>query len=62
MKRVRRLGIRLSKDSRGQDMIEYALTAGFIAVSVGVLMPNMASSIFIIYTKASSLLLVASSS
>ena len=52
----------LCKDTQGQDLIEYALTAGFVAVAVGALMPNMALQIFTIFTKASSLLLTASSS
>jgi pilus assembly protein Flp/PilA len=52
----------LWNDTRGQDLIEYALTAGFVAVAVGVVMPNMALQIFTIFTKASSLLLTASSS
>ncbi len=52
----------LWKNTKGQDLIEYALTAGFIAVAVGALMPNIAGQIFIIFSKASSLLVTASSS
>ena len=32
--------IRLLKDDRGQDLIEYALLAAIIAVSAGFLFPN----------------------
>ncbi len=30
------------KKSEGQDLIEYALMAGFVAVAAGALMPNVA--------------------
>ena len=29
------------RDNRGQDLIEYALMAGFVAVSAGALMPGV---------------------
>ena len=31
--------LRLVRDERGQDMVEYALLAGFIAVAAGALLP-----------------------
>jgi len=39
------------KDTRGQDLIEYALMAGFVAVAAGAIMPGVASSISQIFSK-----------
>jgi pilus assembly protein Flp/PilA len=50
---------RLLKDTRGQDLIEYALMAGFVAVAAGALMPNVASSISTVFSKINSLLVAA---
>jgi pilus assembly protein Flp/PilA len=51
--------IRILKDTRGQDLIEYALMAGFVAVAAGALMPNVASSISTVFSKVNSLLVAA---
>ncbi len=48
------------KDNHGQDLIEYALMAGFVAVSAGAVMPGVASSISTIFSKVGSVLKVAS--
>ena len=48
------------KDDRGQDLIEYALMAGFVAVSAGAVMPGVASSISAIFSKVGSVLKVSS--
>ncbi len=48
--------IRLWKDKRGQDLIEYALMAGFVAVAAGAVMPQVASSISTIFSKVNSLM------
>src|SRR5438445_635336 len=47
MKRLMELAVRMQiwKDTRGQDLIEYALMAGFVAVAAGAIMPGVASSI-----------------
>ncbi len=45
----------LSRDERAQDMVEYALLAGFIAVAAGALLPPIADSISIIFSKMRSL-------
>jgi pilus assembly protein Flp/PilA len=42
---------RLAKDVRGQDLIEYALMAGFVAVIAGAIMPGVASSISTIFSQ-----------
>jgi pilus assembly protein Flp/PilA len=51
----------LWKDRRGQDLIEYALMAGFVAVAAGAIMPGVADSISTIFSKISSVLSVAAS-
>jgi pilus assembly protein Flp/PilA len=55
------LRLRIWKDTRGQDLIEYALMAGFVAVAAGAIMPNVASSISTIFSQVSSVLSTASS-
>jgi Flp pilus assembly pilin Flp len=52
---------RLAAETRGQDLIEYALMAGFVAVAAGAIMPNVASSISTIFSQVSSVLSSASS-
>ena len=41
------------KDTRGQDLIEYALMAGFVAVAAGAIMPGVATSISTVFSKLS---------
>jgi len=43
-------------DTLGQDLIEYALMAGFVAVSAGAIMPGVASSISTIFSKVASVM------
>jgi pilus assembly protein Flp/PilA len=63
MTRITRLicKLRIWKDTRGQDLIEYALMAGFVAVAAGAIMPGVASSISTIFGKVSSVLSAAAS-
>jgi Flp pilus assembly pilin Flp len=42
------------RDRRGQDMVEYALLAGFIAVAVGTISPGLANSMSEIYSRVTS--------
>jgi pilus assembly protein Flp/PilA len=51
----------LPRDAQGQDLIEYALMAGFVAVAAGAIMPNVASSISTIFSQITSVLSSASS-
>ena len=44
------------KDTRGQDLIEYALMAGFVAVAAGAIMPGVSVSISQIFSKVASVL------
>jgi pilus assembly protein Flp/PilA len=53
--------MKLARDTRGQDLIEYALMAGFVAVAAGAFMPNVADSISTIFSAVSSALTVAGS-
>ena len=55
------LKLRALKDTRGQDLIEYALMAGFVAVAAGAIMPGVASSISTIFSKISSVMANAAS-
>jgi len=49
------------KDKRAQDLIEYALMAGFVAVAAGAIMPNIASSISTIFSDIASVMTGAAS-
>ena len=51
--------LRIWKDTKGQDLIEYALMAGFVAVAAGAVMPGVATSISTIFSKISSTMSVA---
>ena len=55
------LRLQIWKDTRGQDLIEYALMAGFVAVAAGAIMPGVASSISTIFSKISSVMANAAS-
>jgi Flp pilus assembly pilin Flp len=44
------------RSTRGQDLIEYALMAGFVAVSAGAIMPNIAVSVSTIFSEVASVM------
>jgi len=48
--------LKIWNDANGQDLIEYALMAGFVAVAAGAIMPGVATSISQIFSKVSSVL------
>ena len=65
MKRLMTLAVKLQtlvKDTKGQDLIEYALMAGFVAVAAGAIMPGVASSINIVFSKVNSIMVLAAAS
>ena len=64
MKRLIKLAVKLQilRDTRGQDLIEYALMAGFVAVAAGAIMPGVASSINIVFSKVNSIMIAAAAS
>ncbi len=55
------LNLQVWKDTRGQDLFEYALMAGFVAVAAGAIMPGVSSSISTIFSKVSSVMTSAAS-
>ncbi len=63
MTRINKLVLKLKiwKDTRGQDLIEYALMAGFVAVAAGAIMPTVATNISQIFSKVSSVVTAANS-
>jgi pilus assembly protein Flp/PilA len=63
---LRRLGldgvlVRLWRNTRGQDILEYALIAAFITVAAAAVTPNVAVSISTIFSKVVSVVLLAAS-
>jgi len=50
------LKLQILKDRKGQDLIEYALMAGFVAVAAGAIMPGVATSISTIFSKIASVM------
>lgn len=54
MNKLQHLAIRLIHDDKGQDMVEYALLAGFIAVAAGALLPPVADDISTIFSRLGS--------
>jgi Flp pilus assembly pilin Flp len=46
--------LRIWADNHGQDLIEYALMAGFVAVAAGAIMPGVTTSISKIFSKIAS--------
>ena len=64
MKQLKGIVIRalIWKDTKGQDLIEYALLAGFVAVAAGAILPQVTAQINIIFSKIESLLTCAAAS
>jgi pilus assembly protein Flp/PilA len=49
----------LIDDTEGQDLVEYALLAGFVAVAAGALLPGISDSISTIFSRMASVVSVA---
>jgi Flp pilus assembly pilin Flp len=47
----------LCDDAQGQDLVEYALLAGFVAVAAGALLPSISTSISKIFSEMGSVLI-----
>jgi pilus assembly protein Flp/PilA len=43
-------------DTKGQDLIEYALMAGFVAVAAGAIMPGVSTNISRIFSQIASVM------
>ena len=56
------IAMKIWKDKRGQDLIEYALMAGFVAVAAGALMRSVSGSISTVFSKISSVMTAAAAS
>jgi pilus assembly protein Flp/PilA len=52
----------LWQDSRGQDLIEYALMAGIIAVAAGAVIPGVSPGISSVFSKVASVMTAAAGS
>lgn len=50
------LKLRIWTDIQGQDLVEYALMAGFVAVSAGAIMPGVSTSISTIFSQIASVM------
>jgi pilus assembly protein Flp/PilA len=48
--------MRVWRNRLGQDLVEYALMAGFVAVAAGALMPGVSSSVSTMFSKVSSVM------
>jgi Flp pilus assembly pilin Flp len=59
--RALNLIIQAWRDRRGQDLIEYALMAGFVAVAAGAIMPGISSSVSSIFSQVASVMTLAAS-
>ncbi len=46
--------LRFLKNTKGQDLIEYALMAGFVALAAGAIMPSISTDLSTIFSKVSS--------
>ena len=51
---MKNLFLRLLNETEGQDLIEYALMAGFVAVAAGAIMPGVSTSISTVFSKVAS--------
>jgi pilus assembly protein Flp/PilA len=57
---VRALRLGMIADA-GQDLIEYALLAGFIAIAVGAVMPSVSSNVSKVFSRVSSVMAASAS-
>ena len=42
---------RLYRDTRGQELVEYALITGFLACACGAALPEIGSSVLVVFSK-----------
>ena len=48
------ISLRIWSDQHGQDLIEYAMIGGFIAVVSGMFMPNVSKDVSMVFSKIAS--------
>lgn len=58
---LRKLHIRW-RETKGQDLIEYALMAGFVTVATGAIMPGVSTNVSAIFSKVASIMTKSSGS
>jgi pilus assembly protein Flp/PilA len=58
---MKQLVLNIWNDNRGQDLIEYALMAGFVAVAAGAIMPAVSTNLSQIFSKVTSVMTRANS-
>jgi pilus assembly protein Flp/PilA len=58
MNRIKQCVLKLQvwKDTRGQDLVEYALAAGLVAVAAVAAMPALSTTVGTVFTKISSII------
>ena len=58
MQKLRQSGIslRIWSDQHGQDLIDYAMIAGFLAVVSGMFLPNVSKDVSKVYSELSRML------
>ena len=59
---IKTLLVKLLRDRKGQDLIEYALMAGFVAVAAGAIMPGISQSVSTIFSQVASVMTQAAAS
>ena len=48
--------LKICHDTRGQELLEYALIAGFLACACGAALPDIGSSVLMVFSKVLSVL------
>ena len=48
--------LRISQDTHGQELLEYALVAGFLACACGAALPDIGASVLLVFSKVLSVL------
>ena len=59
MNKLRMLVFKIWSDKRGQDLIEYALMAGFVAVAASAVLPTISNGLSTIFSKVGSIVTAA---
>ena len=54
LQKINLLFVRLINNEAGQDLVEYALLAGFVAVAAGAILPDVSEDISTIFSKMGS--------
>jgi pilus assembly protein Flp/PilA len=54
--RVRNLSLAIWQDTSGQDLVEYALAAGLVAVAAVACMPGLSGTVNNVFTKIGSII------